>query len=287
MSTAPIPRSQVAFDRATLKRLLHLHTERPWVLHKQNALLDLVEICASPPAQNLVFDLIHRFRYLALDEAQKRSAELALEAAKKWAFMPESTRFGCMSDAAKASSAQVMLNWLKHALANVAEWPKDCFRTNGPVLANDATTGDAIVLIDDFVGSGKTLENKCKWMRNKLNERGVSGVRIYLIALTVMHAACPVIQECTDGALIGEVLKKGISDYYSGPELAQAIEEMRRLEAMLAPRQGNRSLPSFGFGASESLYSLNETSTPNNVFPIFWWPLAVDGSRRETFFSRA
>jgi len=287
MSVAPIPRSRVVFDSMTLKRLLQLHVDRPWVVDKQNALVDLVEICASPDAQNLVFDLIHRFRYIALEEAQKLSTNLVLQATEKWGLTSASTYFGCMSDNAKASSGQVILNWLKHALASVGDWPKDRFRTNGVALANEVKEGGAIVLIDDFVGSGLTLQRKSKWMRERLTERKVSDVRIYLIALTAMSEANPILQGCTDDFLVGEVLKKGISDYYSGAALTQAMTEMSKLEATLAPYHANRALPSLGFAASESLYSLNETSTPNNVFPIFWWPLAVDGSRRQTFFSRA
>ena len=50
-------------------------------------------------------------------------------------------------------------------------------------------------------------------------------------------------------------------------------------EAHLKPKIGKMKLKNYflGYGESEALYFSEEYRVPNNVFPIFWWRLALDG----------
>jgi hypothetical protein len=286
-ATVTIPRADDFFDQATFARLLQLHVERPWVTTKESALLELVRLCGSVSDQELVLDLLRRFRYFQLADAEKHTGELATQAAQEWGLTPETTVWGCMSDPHHASSSHTMLNWCKNALAAQSEWPKECFAINGPVTAHTVQSGATIVLVDDFVGSGTTLERKCKWMRGVLQKRGVINVRIGLLALTVMEAARQVLGGFVDLAKVGEFQSRGISDYYNGAELASAVGSMLGLEGKLGASTDGRKFPSFGYKKSEALYGIHATSTPNNVFPVFWWPYLHDGNRRATILTRA
>jgi hypothetical protein len=287
MVTNPLPRSEIVFDRPTLEKLLELHRVQPWIMNKQTALQDLVAECQSIAAKDLILNLLHRFRYFQLDEAQSMISTLAIAAQEKWALLPASSYFTCLSDPERASSGQVVLNWAKQSLAAKDDWQKNQFVTNCATAAKNVPCEGAIVFIDDFVGTGGSLITKTKYVRKVLADRGISNVRIFLIAMTAMGSAQNVIKSNVDDAIIGELLKRGISDYYSGQSLADAHQQMLQLEATLKSSYGKRKMPSFGFNGSEAVYSLNETSLPNNVFPIFWWQLSIDGRRRTTMFTRA
>jgi hypothetical protein len=221
-----------------------------------------------------------------LGEAQSKFSSLIEAAREQWSLQPESTFFSCISDARSASSGQVVLNWAKQTLASKGDWQKSQFLTDCPTAAYSTTDDGAIVFVDDFIGTGQSLERKSKWVRERLADRNISGAKIYLVALTSMEDAKLSIATSTDNFMVGEYMTRGISGHYTGPDLTAAVSEMLNLEGLLSPYH-RRKLPSFGYKKSEALYSLNETSTPNNVFPIFWWPRSVTGDFRRTFFSRA
>jgi hypothetical protein len=287
VSPAPIPRSEFDFDRATFLKLIQLHQSQPWVLEEEASLLQLVSECGSLYAKDVVLTLLHQFRYFALSEAQAVFSDLIKKAQEKWALEPNSTYFSCLSDPGHASSGQVVLNWAKQHLASQGDWEKKRFLTDCPRAAYNAETDGAIVFVDDFVGTGRTLQRKSSWVRKTLASRGDLRVKLYLVALTSMSAAQSVVQTCTDDSLVGEYLQRGISDQFAESQRSPAIFEMLRLEGLLSPMHNGRKLPSMGFEKSESLYALEKTSTPNNVFPIFWWPVALDGTRRRTLLTRA
>src|SRR6266403_409747 len=277
MTNAHIPKSPIVFDPDTFRKLLELHRTHRWITDKEKPLLHLMSECNSPVARDLVITLLSRFRYFDLNEAQVMVASLVSDATDRWELNPDSTFFAGISDSASASSGQLVLNWAKHKLAATGNWQKDRFLNDCPRAAHEIVDGGAIVFVDDFVGTGRTLARKSEWVRKQLGVRKVAGVRIFLIALSSMQGAKTAIMESTEDSQIGEYLVPGISGYSFGTELDALTAEMLKLENRLSPNLGRRKMPSFGYAKSESLYSLNETSTPNNVFPIFWWPVDVHG----------
>jgi hypothetical protein len=82
------------------------------------------------------------------------------------------------------------------------------------------------------------------------------------------------------------ILKKGISSYFTGALFRAAVKRMFRLESRLAQVVDENRLQNFGWGHSEALYGMEHGNVPNNVFPIFWWPETRDGKRRQTLLRR-
>ena len=49
----------------------------------------------------------------------------------------------------------------------------------------------------------------------------------------------------------------------------------------------NKKRYKFGYEKSESLFVLENSNIPNNVFPVFWWPFNLEGERKRiTIFKR-
>lgn len=62
---------------------------------------------------------------------------------------------------------------------------------------------------------------------------------------------------------------------------------MYKLEDKLSKVYEGRKLPRLGFSRAESLYSREGGNTPNNVFPVFWWPFLETRKQRKVMFIRA
>ena len=62
---------------------------------------------------------------------------------------------------------------------------------------------------------------------------------------------------------------------------------MKNLEIrLLADKISDNNMPSLGYGEIEALYKRENGNTPNNVFPIFWWPRDKNELKRSTIMTR-
>lgn len=113
-------------------------------------------------------------------------------------------------------------------------------------------------------------------------------IKIFLVSLACMQGALNVIKSLKIEFFAPVILKKGISDYYEGKILKNNINNMRNLESKLYPKYKNLRLSNFnfGYGKAESLFAIEGLNVPNNVFPIFWWPLLIEERERNTILKR-
>lgn len=117
---------------------------------------------------------------------------------------------------------------------------------------------DYIILVDDFIGSGETL-NACTTRILEINPQLESKILIATIVIhydTVKNVKFPLFHNLE--------VRKGISDFYASPNKEKNIDLMVKLENKLISGR-NFSL---GYEQSEGLITLMRT--PDNTFPIFW-----------------
>ena len=81
-------------------------------------------------------------------------------------------------------------------------------------------------------------------------------------------------------------LSKGISELAPEDKREVYTLEMLNMENHLKFAGKQRQKYSFGYGQSETLFSIDSTNVPNNVFPIFWWKLIEPGVEREPILRR-
>jgi len=174
--------------------------------------------------------------------------------------------------------------------------PVDCwhsrFRPSIPSCVDDVKNGDTIILFDDFVGTGQKLVKKKTWMCGLLQKRGIEVDTLTFVFLSVaaMCEGADYILQSTGYDLDCYLLmKKAISDSEPTEEVDKKILIMRDIECNLGGRYKSKKLEdySFGYNGSESIYCELNGNCPNNVFPVFWWPVSKNGSRRQTLFVRA
>lgn len=145
-----------------------------------------------------------------------------------------------------------------------------------------------VVLIDDFIGTGITINYHYNYVINKLKNSSIKSIEdIRVISLARMRQSV-------------DELDKLDALYYSSFELGKAIQElapqnkreiyqkaMEEFELDFAKRRLKDGRISFGFKRSESLYAYGNNNIPNNVFPLFWLKhIKNSPTFRKTIFKR-
>jgi len=121
---------------------------------------------------------------------------------------------------------------------------------------------ELIFLIDDFLGSGETLDATLKAIyRDKFISKSI--VNIIAVASQLdsidycIKNQLPFYTECIEG--------KAITDHYNSEDAQKNKDLMEDIERLI-PKNKHK----FGYNQSEAIITL--LRTPNNTFPIFWKP---------------
>ena len=284
-----IDRASNKLDPATFCRVFRLARERAWLEPKTEAVAELWNLCNSDDERNLVEDLIKRFRCITTAEFDSIGQQTAESICVVWDLSPSGTLIVATSDTADADGSQAFIQSIKNKFVDFGDWTEANF-CNGMSPSLDKL-GDckSIVLVDDFIGTGKQISKRVAWYREKLGEGGLGAVvKLYVIAAAGMEISKQALNSLGVAYFCPVWLKKGISDHYSGADLDQALTNMNSLEARLEPTVQKKSLSiySFGYNKSETLFAIEPFNVPNNVFPIFWWPQVRVLTRRKTLFKR-
>jgi len=135
-----------------------------------------------------------------------------------------------------------------------------------------------IILIDDFIGTGETVEKAIKYHSGKLLYKVEN-----IIVLTLIAQADGInyLRERGISVYAHKICKKGISDYYSGITKSNMIKHMEEIEEFLNVEKKFQ----FGWGRSEALVRLHDT--PDNTFPVYWYDsILANGEIYNALFTR-
>lgn len=135
---------------------------------------------------------------------------------------------------------------------------------------------DYLVLIDDFIGSGKTLL-ECI---NQITMYGFDLHKVLIFTIAIQADGLKLIEEKGIKVYYTHIEQKGISDYFEGQDKNLKISKMQLIERKLKYDEKF----SLGFEKSEALISM--IKTPNNTFPIFWHEYSDDEHLTKAPFSR-
>ncbi len=119
-----------------------------------------------------------------------------------------------------------------------------------------------ILLVDDYIGSGHTLDKSI----SKLLTLNININNVVVMCLVCQKDGKSYIKRKYNIDIFSNyVVKKGISDKYTGSQLNKNSKIMQDIEQKL--KINNKF--SFGYNSSESLVTV--ARTPNNTFPLFWY----------------
>ena len=121
-----------------------------------------------------------------------------------------------------------------------------------------------LVLVDDFIGSGKTIEDAISDLRENLDFQAVNLNNIAVVCIAAMKDAVERIALSGVKVYRNYTLVKGISDYY--PENVQ--EHIKKLMKRISRTVKAKKDCYFGYNSTESLICMERC--PNNTFPVFY-----------------
>jgi hypothetical protein len=144
----------------------------------------------------------------------------------------------------------------------------------------------SIILLDEFVGSGQSMLGRV----NKIKDDSVKSKsflpEIHIFSVAGMNIGLKRVQPHVASIYSCHTLHQGIRGYMKLKDQDFAYQLIDHFENTLNPVVENQELPRRGYEASEALYARDFGNCPNNVFPMFWWPELIDGTKRNPPFSR-
>lgn len=136
---------------------------------------------------------------------------------------------------------------------------------------------EAIFLIDDYIGSGETL-NACLEVIKTNPE--IINAKINIVTLAIQKETAVNLNKEGISVYSDYYSPKGITDFSQSPLVEEKIQIMLEIEKMIPG--GNHF--SLGYNESEALITL--ARTPDNTFPIFWKTHRKGSEKFEAPFSR-
>ncbi|WP_197485477.1 phosphoribosyltransferase-like protein [Delftia sp. GW456-R20] len=261
----------------------------PWIgRHERRieALVNLLEEADSARSQHgpaLVGRLLERFTFLSTDAYEQHLLDMAKYIDET--FDLNRTILCATTADRQKDSAQRVLYDLVSTLAGIGRYKvRNLNRYDAAAREQDF---DALLLVDEFIGSGQSFVGRVKNLRRIFDQQRRSIPLIHGIALVGMMRGLRSISSEFESLNVCIALKKGIEDYATPDMQEMEYSVMSDLEAVLASHFEGEAMPSLGYAASEALYSRHSGSCPNNVFPIFWWPQHLRLRDRRPLLPRA
>jgi len=274
-------------DYKTYYKVFGLSRKYTWLGKKDVPLVELFNLCDSVSQQDLIHFLIENFTYVDEEKIDIMTKDINNQISKIWRCSESDSILISIADDTKneVDGSQYGAQLLKNQLG----WGEKNFISSigkGAYLIKDNTNA---ILFDDFIGSGKTIENKIAYFKKTLEGRKIKNVKLFILSFGCMSATYNKLINKNYSIYSHFVLLKGISDNFSKIKRIQQISDMIFLEKKLADTYKHHNLSTFNFGykRSEALFSFTELNIPNNVFPIFWWPMLKGQKERKTIFKRA
>jgi hypothetical protein len=262
----------------------------PWIgsstvrLNRIEALLQEAQASAGIQGSDLVHRLIRRFTFLSSDEYENMLLLIAQYIADNFDL---ATTILCATTADRhKDSAQKVLYDLTSTFALIGEYKVRAINRYD-AIQREKTAFETVILIDEFIGSGQSIVGRVDAIvRSFLHAKKIPPL-VHAIAIAGMSDSLRVIAHRFSSLNVCVALPKGIAHIAAATERLHEYRTMFTLEASLAPTSHGETLPSLGFAQCEALYSRQNGSCPNNVFPLFWWPELLGNVPRAPIFPRA
>ncbi len=267
-------------------KLTNLYIKQKWLITKKDELKELIDFCEDVESKDLIFSLLERFSYLDNETLNFLLNDLSDYIINDTGFSENTTQLLSLTYDDEADSGQKILDNIKHPIFKKGWRSIKTVNTFGKSIKNYNNGKTEIVIIDEFIGSGKTLRNRVHYLNKNL--KGTFKLKCCFIA-GIKESIDELINEGID-VFCPLQLERGISEYYKGNELSKVEDLMLDLELKLAQFINEKELYdySFGYGGAEALYTMEgcNGNTPNSVFPIFWWLKDKEEKERNTILTR-
>lgn len=272
----------------TFYDIYDLLEEYQWLRNFLKPLLELWNLCDEKEQQDLLKSLISRFTFIDGYQLDKIAKDI-FGKTQEWAFNSTNTYIAAIADSNEIDGSIAGLQFIKNKFPSTQGWKERNFYSSITEAANKINNNDNVILFDDFIGTGKTMIKKITYVMESYEKRSVKPNSIKIVSYAAMEFGVRNVKEKFDCEIYAPLLlKRGLTDFETKESLEKKMALMISLESKLGKSFKKLKLKdhSLGYKGSETLFHIYGYNCPNNLFPIFWWPILEDRSGRNTIFQR-
>lgn len=261
--------------------------KQTWIAEDENfnKFNKLLKFCDNRKQKILIYQLLTNFFYLNQDILNDLLKKISYYIVNKSQFDEKRTQILAMTKDDDADSSQKMLDYLKRPLFTEGWKNINTVNRFRSVVDHYNNGLDQILLIDEFIGSGKALKDRIKLLKRLIKGK----YELKCCFLVGMENAIVYFNKKVE-IFCSQILSKGISEQYDKKNAKFYKKVMLELEKKLLKKINKKLLSNYslGFGKAEALFSSQgcNGNTPNNVFPIFWWPKDYKNNNLDTLLIR-
>lgn len=282
------------------EQLTEIYFKNPWLTYKANhvGFESLWFDYKTRKEKSVIKKLISNFTYLSAEKVETDFLPFLKETINEWEIKPSDTIFVAFKPHKYVDGSIVLLQFLRGVLYEINdEWSegnlysriaygKERIRKGG----NQEYGIDLknVVLVDDFIGTGRTAVNKYKDVKEEIKNTGFN-INLYVLSLAGMKFGLRHLYKNTHARYKNLYsLSKGTSDIKSKKERRSMKKIILRMENILDEGNLDFNLEDYrlGWGQSESTYNFSRFNIPNNNYPIFWWNRYKNKTKRKPVFNR-
>lgn len=227
----------------------------------------------SQEERDLIMDLTKRFTFIPLSEY----GNLLVPTVEKFlGSIGRNKKISVINGLRKVDWGKVKSNYLVSYqfkglnLIKIIDWgkyPLKVFDDYKSLLQTNDIQNHELLMVDDFLGTGETIEGAYKYIANRLEVYNKNMPHVSVVCIVAMQRAVDLLMKMGIKVYAYKIVKRGISDYYKGQDLVNATALMETIEKRIKVNKTNK----FGYHQSEALVCMERC--PNNTFPFFWYNL--------------
>ena len=274
-------RRSAKVSRGDFNYSILLQYRNGWLTKYSNSLDETIRVLLQNKERKKLFaNLIGKFKYVSREASDTLIDEIIRYIEHVWQCNPKETVIMSITKTENQhpDGANVLIYQLQKKMI---AWDTSRFIASFYYSSNRVRKARNIILCDDFIGSGSTIEKRVIKIRENLKPNQ----RLYVISIAGMEMAkINVLNNLPVEYFAPIWLKQGINQ-----EEETDVKTMLDMESVLAPKYKDYKLETMtlGYGKSGGLYFNEEYRIPNNVYPIFWWGKLKDGSDFKSIFLRS
>lgn len=252
---------------------------QPWLKSKRVEYRALLNEYPEAECRALLIELLKNTTYVSLTRYQEAFDRIRIQIEQAWMVDITKCIFVSANQDRRISSSHRALFALRSAnWAGVI--PEERFVTRFRDAIDGCQKDFTIVIVDDFIGSGQTIQGVIDWMSANASAAGLNA-NLFVVTVSACRQGLEALQASGVSAYADVIVPKSISDLVDAAHRTAAMATMVSIEDTLQSKCDEGAFRTYrlGLGQQEAVFYQDEGRTPDNVFPVFWWEQLKAGLR--------
>lgn len=273
-------RSSASLSYVDYAYIIKLLIKFPWLYSFGDQLEDTItKVAVTLDQRKLLQRLFGRFRLVSDNENNKLTTKIVRTIIDEWGCSPNNSVLIATSikDDNEPDGSCIFIYDLMNKMQTWQESNFCKYFDRGHIRNYQYKR---IILCDDFIGSGGTMERRIKDIKTIL-----PNAHIYIVSIACMRKAVERLQKVSQSIYAPIVLDPAIDVHKRNSSDYRVMQDMElKLNSKYKSYELERC--TMGWRKACAVYKNNKYRIPNNCFPIFWWGKLKNGDKFNSIFLR-